>query len=316
MRYISTRGTATPLRFDDVLLAGLARDGGLYVPESWPRFAPSDIRAMAGLPYHEIAYRVMAPFVEGAIDQAVFQRIVAETYAGFDHAAVAPLKQLSPNEWVTAILSGEDFSEIKYLFMATERGTVKKTEIAEFANIRSNGLIAIKLNDTDRLKWVKGTSGDDDIMMITKKGQSIRFSEKNVRSMGRVAAGVRGLKFKGGDLAVGMDVVPHKVADGKLDVLVVMSKGYGKRTDVNEYRLQGRGGSGIRTARVTAKNGDIVRSQVVNTADDSDLMVVSTKGQIIRLPLNTVSKLGRDTQGVKVMTFKEAGDSVSSVTLV
>ena len=106
MRYISTRGAATPLRFDDVLLAGLARDGGLYVPETWPRFSPADIRAMAGLPYHEIAYRVMAPFVEGAIDQAVFQRIVAETYAGFGHAAVAPLKQLSPNEWVLELFHG------------------------------------------------------------------------------------------------------------------------------------------------------------------------------------------------------------------
>jgi DNA gyrase subunit A len=230
--------------------------------------------------------------------------------------AMVNFLQLSPNEWVTAILSGEDFSDIKYLFMATERGTVKKTDISEFRNIRSNGLIAIKLNDNDRLRWVKGTTGNDDVMMITKKGQSIRFSEKNVRSMGRVAAGVRGLRFKGSDLAVGMDVVPHKVANGKLDVLVVMTRGFGKRTDVNEYRLQGRGGSGIRTARITAKNGDIVRSLVVNSADDSDLMVVSTKGQIIRLPLNSVSKLGRDTQGVKVMTFKESDDSVSSVTLV
>jgi DNA gyrase subunit A len=230
--------------------------------------------------------------------------------------AMVNFLQLSPNEWVTAILSGEDFSDIKYLFMATERGTVKKTDISEFRNIRSNGLIAIKLNDNDRLRWVKGTTGNDDVMMITKKGQSIRFSEKNVRSMGRVAAGVRGLRFKGADLAVGMDVVPHKVANGKLDVLVVMTRGFGKRTDVNEYRLQGRGGSGIRTARITTKNGDIVRSMVVNSADDSDLMVVSTKGQIIRLPLNSVSKLGRDTQGVKVMTFKESDDSVSSVTLV
>jgi threonine synthase len=106
LRYISTRGAAAPLRFDDVLLAGLARDGGLYVPESWPRFAPADIRAMAGLPYHEIATRVMLPFVEGAIDSAIFQRIVAETYAGFGHAAVAPLKQLTPNEWVLELFHG------------------------------------------------------------------------------------------------------------------------------------------------------------------------------------------------------------------
>jgi DNA gyrase subunit A len=230
--------------------------------------------------------------------------------------AMVNFLQLSPNEWVTAVLSGEDFSDIKYLFMATEKGTVKKTEISEFKNIRSNGLIAIKLNEKDRLNWVKATSGNEDILMVTKKGQSIRFSEKDVRHMGRVASGVRGIKFKGNDIVVGMDVVPAKLADGKLDVLIVMSKGYGKRTDINEYRLQGRGGSGIRTARVTAKTGDIIRGMVVNSADDSDLMCVSTKGQIIRLPLNTVSKLGRDTQGVKVMTFRESGDSVSSVTLV
>ncbi len=230
--------------------------------------------------------------------------------------AMVNFLQLSPNEWVTAVLSSESFGDEKYLFMATEKGRVKKTEISEFKNIRSNGLIAINLNENDRLRWVKATTGEEHVMIITKKGQAIRFSEKDVRSMGRVAAGVRGIKFKGDDVAVGMDVIPPKLADGKLDVLVVMSKGYGKRTDVNDYRLQGRGGSGIRTARATTKTGDIIRGMVVNSADDSDLMCVSTKGQIIRLPLNTVSRLGRDTQGVKVMTFKETGDSVSSVTLV
>jgi DNA gyrase subunit A len=230
--------------------------------------------------------------------------------------AMVNFLQLSPNEWVTAIMSGEDFSDLKYLFMATERGTVKKTDISEFKKIRTSGLIAIKLNDDDRLKWVKGTTGNEDIMMVTQKGQSIRFSEKNVRSMGRVAAGVRGIRFKGDDQVVGMDVVSSKLADGKLDMLVVMANGYGKRTEVNEYRLQSRGGSGVRTASTTPKTGKVMRAMVVNAADDSDLMVVSTKGQIIRLPLKSVSKLGRDTQGVRVMTFKESGDSVSSVTLV
>ena len=113
-----------------------------------------------------------------------------------------------------------------------------------------------------------------------------------------------------------MDIVPAKMVKGKLNVLMVSANGYGKRTDVTEYRVQGRGGSGIRTAHVTKKIGEVVSGMVVNNADDSDLRVVSTKGQIIRVPLNTVSKLGRDTQGVKVMTFKQAGDSVSSVTLV
>jgi len=231
--------------------------------------------------------------------------------------AMVNFLQLAPNEKVSAVMTGEDMSGYKYLFMATANGTVKKTDISDFANVRRSGLIAIKLNDSDMLKWVKATTGSDDIMIITKKGQSIRFSEKDVRPMGRVAAGVRGLKLKGGDKAIGMDVLPPKLAKGtELDVLVVMSNGYGKRTDVEEYRLQGRGGTGIRTAHVTGKTGDVVRSMVVNDKDDSDLMVVSTKGQVIRLPLNSVNKLGRDTQGVKVMSFKEGGDSVSSVTLV
>ncbi|MFH2062844.1 MAG: DNA gyrase subunit A [bacterium] len=230
--------------------------------------------------------------------------------------AMVNFLQLSPNEKVSAVMTSEDFSGFKYLLMATTRGTVKKTDVGDFANIRTNGLIAIKLNDSDTLKWVKPTSGSEDVLMVTKNGQSIRFSEKDIRPMGRVAAGVRGIKFKGNDIVVGMDVVPGKVADGKLDVLVVSANGYGKRTEVNEYRLQGRGGSGIRTAHVTKKIGEVVKGMVVNDADDSDLMVVSTNGQVIRVPLKTVSKLGRDTQGVKVMTFKQAGDSVSSVTLV
>ncbi|PIY61770.1 DNA gyrase subunit A [Candidatus Uhrbacteria bacterium CG_4_10_14_0_8_um_filter_58_22] len=230
--------------------------------------------------------------------------------------AMVNFLQLAPNEKVSAVLSSEVFSGYKYLLMATSKGTVKKTVISEFANIRSNGLIAIKLNDSDTLKWVRTTNGEEDVMMVTRSGQSIRFSEKNIRPMGRVAAGVRGIKFKGGDAVVGMDVVPAKVASGKLNVLMVSANGYGKRTDVSEYRIQGRGGSGIRTAHVTKKIGEVVSGMVVNNADDSDLMVVSTKGQIIRVPLNTVSKLGRDTQGVRVMTFKQAGDSVSSVTLV
>jgi len=231
--------------------------------------------------------------------------------------AMVNFLQLAPNEKVSAVMTGEDMSGFKYLFMATTNGTVKKTDISDFASVRRSGLIAIKLNDSDTLKWVKATTGSDDIMIVTKKGQSIRFSEKDVRPMGRVAAGVRGLKLKGSDKAVGMDVLPPKLAKGtELDVLVVMTNGYGKRTNVEEYRLQGRGGTGIRTAHVTSKTGDVVRSMVVNDKDDSDLMVVSTKGQVIRLPLNSVNKLGRDTQGVKVMSFKEGGDSVSSVTLV
>ena len=231
--------------------------------------------------------------------------------------ALVNFLQLAPNEKVSAVLSGEDMSEYKYLIMATRAGNIKKSELSEFANVRRSGLIAIKLNDDDVLEWVKPTTGKDNLMLVTAQGQSIRFEEKDVRSMGRTAAGVRGIRLKGKDQVVGMDVLlPEDKHQKMFDLLVVMSRGYGKRTNVSQYKIQNRGGSGIRTAHITEKTGKIVMAMMVNTKEERDLLSVSENGQVIRLAVGSISVLGRDTQGVRIMRFKEEKDSIASVTLI
>jgi DNA gyrase subunit A len=200
--------------------------------------------------------------------------------------------------------------------MVTAAGTIKKTAFDDFENVRRSGLIAIKLNNGDSLEWVKTTTGKDDVFLVSANGQSIRFSEDDVRPMGRVAAGVRGMKLKGDDNIVGMDVVTQTDIKAGHQLLIIMENGYGKRTDVNEYGLQGRGGSGVKTAQITAKTGKLVSGRVVANKDDRDLLVVSVAGQVIRTPVTTVSELGRATQGVKVMRFKTADDKVATATLV
>jgi len=232
--------------------------------------------------------------------------------------ALVNFLQLAPGEGVSAALSMDDLEGAKHLMMVTARGQVKKTELSEFEHVRRSGLIAIKLKKGDSLNWVKPTSGNGDIMLVTQDGQSIRFSEKEVRPMGRVAAGVRGIKLRGNDVVISMDVLDGEDFDKKkrYHLLVVTVNGYGKRTDVIEYKVQGRGGSGIKTANVTTKTGPVVDARLVNAKDERDLFVISSAGQVIRLPLVSVSVLGRATQGVRVMRFKKAGDSIASVTVV
>lgn len=232
--------------------------------------------------------------------------------------ALVNFLELAQGEKVSSVLSGEDTSEYKYLLMATRGGVIKKTEIADFANVRRNGLIAITLAPADALAWVKPTSGKDDIMLVTSEGQSIRFNEDEVRPMGRQAAGVRGIKLKGKDIVVGVDVIGPNMSSkkGGYELLVIMSHGYGKRSAVELYKTQGRGGSGIKTANVTEKTGKMSIAMVINSKEERDLLVISEKGQVIRLPIASISSLGRDTQGVRIMRFKEEKDSISSVTLV
>jgi len=232
--------------------------------------------------------------------------------------ALVNFLQLAPGESVSATYATDDIVKAKFLLMVTNKGTVKKTEISEFENIRNSGLIAIKLKDGDNLQWVHPTTGSDEVVLVTKQGQAIRFTEKNVRAMGRTASGVRGIRLKGQDHVVGMGVVPSGVAkkSGEFELLVLMSNGYGKRTDINEYKVQGRGGSGIKTANITKKTGAIVSAHIVGTKDDHDLFVISSAGQVIRSPLSSVSSLGRATQGVRVMRFKKEDDTVASVTLI
>ena len=231
--------------------------------------------------------------------------------------ALVNFLQLAPGEGVTATYSVDDIGSAKYLLMVTNKGTVKKTEIAEFDNIRRSGLIAIKLKEGDNLEWVRPTTGTDEVILITSQGQAIRFSEKGARAMGRVASGVRGIRLKGQDQVVGMGVVAAGTKKaGLVELLVLMSHGYGKRTDFTEYKVQGRGGSGIKTANITKKTGAIVSAHVVEAKDPRDLFVVSSAGQVVRSPLSSVPSLGRATQGVRVMRFKKENDTVASVTLI
>lgn len=221
---------------------------------------------------------------------------------------------LSSEEKVTALVAFNKDDNYKYLFMATGNGTVKKTDLAEFDNVRRSGLIAIKLEKGDTLSWVEATTGSDEIILTTQKGQAIRFKESDVRPMGRAAAGVRGIKLRSDDKCVGMDVI-FKGQKGN-QLLVIAENGYGKRSDLKSYKVQKRGGSGIKTASVTAKTGKLIGAKVINLDDiEEDLILTSEKGQIIRIQLKEVSVLGRATQGVRVMR-PQSGDKVSAITVL
>lgn len=229
--------------------------------------------------------------------------------------AVVNFLQLGPEEKVTAALSCTDMksSGYKYLVMVTSSGTIKKTKLDAFANVRRSGLIAITLKGKNALEWVKPSTGTDNIILVTNNGQSIRFKEQDVREMGRTAAGVRGIKLKASDTVVGMDII-SQTAIKNAELCVVMRNGYGKRTDLKSYKVQHRGGSGIKTAKITDKTGKIVLGFVVTEAQrDSDLLIISNQGQVIRLPLKSVPIISRDTQGVRLMRFKVDKDQVASV---
>lgn len=225
--------------------------------------------------------------------------------------------QLAPNEKISAVLPIPDLKDFQFLVMVTRKGVIKKVAVDAFVNVRRSGLIAIKLRPDDFLEWVKPSSGADDIMLTTRVGKAIRFREKGVRPMGRGASGVRGMKLSKGDEIAGMDLVPDGKAGPDEQLLVVMAHGYGKRTQLKYYKVQGRGGSGILTSHTTPKTGQVMAAFIVNAKlANEDLIIMSEKGQVIRLPLKSVSVLGRATQGVRLMRFTEADDRVASVTFV
>ena len=206
---------------------------------------------------------------------------------------------------------------MKYLVMVTKNGVMKKSSLEDFQNVRKSGLIAISLKQGDALRGVRKTSGEDEIILTTKKGQSIRFREKDVRSMGRTAAGIRAIRLKKGDEVVGLEVISKGADEDKQNpvyVLVVMENGYGKRTDLKEYRLQSRGGSGIKVANLTSKTGELVYAKVL-AIDDVDLIVISRKGTVIRTEIASIAKISRSTQGVRIMRLEE-GDKVASAACV
>ncbi len=204
---------------------------------------------------------------------------------------------------------------IKYLLMVTKNGIIKKTALKEFENVRKFGLIAISLKKGDSLRKTSKTTGQDEIILVTKKGQAIRFKEKEIRPLGRLAAGVKGIRLKKGDEIVGMDIIKiQKEKDKKQNyLLVVTENGYGKRTDLKEYRLQQRGGAGIKTAKIIEKTGELVASKILT--DEEDLIVISQKGQVIKTKISQIPKLSRPTQGVKIMKLDER-DKVVAATCI
>ncbi len=230
--------------------------------------------------------------------------------------ALVNFLQLAPNEKVTAALAVSAISDNKYLVMVTKNGLIKKTPLEDFANVRRSGLIALKLKGADSMEWVKPSTGKNEISIITKKGIAIRFKEDGVRSMGRTAAGVRGIRLHEKDEVISMDIVDPQ--NKNLELLSIGENGIGKRTPLSQYKVQGRGGSGIKTAEITAKTGSLIHAQVVDGSkqDKYDLLIMSAKGQVIRMPLKAVAISGRATQGVRLMRFKEANDRASSVTMI
>ncbi|WP_069651069.1 DNA gyrase subunit A [Caloranaerobacter ferrireducens] len=222
--------------------------------------------------------------------------------------AIINLLKLDTNEKITAVIPIKEFNPRDYLVFATKKGLIKKTGLNEFDNIRKNGLIAINLREEDELIEVKKTNGKDELILVTAHGMSIRFSEKDVRSMGRSAMGVKAITLNEGDKLVAMDLIKEEN-----DLLVITEKGYGKRTPISEYRSQSRGGKGIKTYNVKKRTGNIVGAKVVSINDE--VMLISVSGTIIRLKVSDISQMGRSTQGVTLMKISE-NDRVVSIAKV
>ena len=238
---------------------------------------------------------------------------VPETARQSKGKAIVNFLQVSPSDLITAVVPISKDQRGAYLFMITANGVVKKVDMDSFSQVRRTGMVAIKLKGDDELKWVLSTSGKDQVMLVTSGGNAIRFKENDVRPMGRTASGVIGIRLDKGERIVGADVVPAGVEKG-LHILIVTEHGYGKRSDLKFYKVQNRGGRGIMTAKVTPKTGKVVSAHIVSE-ENKELVAVSQKGQVIRTEINSISILGRATQGVRVMKL-ESSDGLASVAMV
>ncbi len=224
--------------------------------------------------------------------------------------AIVNLLQMLPGESITAIIPMKEYDDEKFLFMATKNGMVKKTPMMEYANVRKNGLQAIVLRENDELIEVKATDNTKDIFLVTKKGQCIRFHEKDVRITGRVSMGVIGMKLNDDDDVVGMQMESQGPK-----LLIVSANGMGKRTPIEEFTPQRRGGKGVLCYKITEKTGDIVGAKLVE--DDHDLLLITTEGIVIRISVNDISVIGRNTSGVKLMNIDQDSDiTVASIAKV
>jgi len=241
--------------------------------------------------------------------------------------------ELSPGDKVFSLFAfGKKDADqrIQYLVMVTKNGIIKKVSLGDFRHVRRSGLIAITLKKGDELRGVRKTTGQDDIILVSRKGQAIRFREQQIRAMGRNAAGIRAIRLKKGDEVIGVDIIQaqspkNPVGFGPLRgsklqapkphyLLVASENGYGKRTDIREYRLQSRGGSGIKTAKVTPKTGELAYAKVLS-GQEEDLVVISRKAQVIRTSIESIPKISRSTQGVRIMRLEEQDKVVSAACL-
>ena len=231
--------------------------------------------------------------------------------------AVVNLINIEGAERVTSVLTyslkkdQQKEQGVKYILMATKNGTIKKSKLTEYENIRRSGLVAIKLDKDDELTWAKITSGNDDILLVTHEGKSIRFGEAEVRPTGRDTMGVRGILRKDSDYVVSVDVIDDQTK--KADFLTVMEKGMGKKTAIKDFPRQRRGGQGVKVAQIKDKTGKVVISQIVPTECDS-VILTSNKGQVVKLPIASVPRLGRATSGVILMRFTDKSDTVAAAT--
>ena len=223
--------------------------------------------------------------------------------------SILNLLRKDKEEMITAFVAVKEFSDDKYLIMATEQGTVKKTVLSAYGNVRKGGINAINLKKNDRLIEVKMTDGTNDIMIGTRNGFAVRFNEKDARDMGRTATGVRGVRLGKGDKVVGLLVIKRQ----GMSVLVVTEKGFGKRSDINDYRITHRGGKGVITVKTSDKIGKMIAMMEVN--DNDELVIISTKGMVIRQSMKDIRIMGRATQGVRVIRLKD-GDSIADIAKV
>ncbi|MEK7626940.1 MAG: DNA topoisomerase (ATP-hydrolyzing) subunit A [Patescibacteria group bacterium] len=223
--------------------------------------------------------------------------------------------EIPPNEKVSAIVTyPQAHADGKhFMVMVTKSGVVKKTPLADFENVRRSGIIAIKLSAGDILGWVKLSEGDDQIILVSALGQAIRFKEKDIRGMGRAAAGVRAIHLKKGDSVSGLDIIKKENSD-KSRMVAVMANGFAKQTALKEYKIQRRGGSGIKTAKITDKTGPVIGAHIVDDKVE-EVLAFSTKGQAIRTPLKDIRVLSRATQGVKIMNLEKGDNLVGIVCL-
>jgi DNA gyrase subunit A len=237
---------------------------------------------------------------------------IAESSRISKGSAVINLLNIESGEKIESFVVYKPDLKDGFVFLTTRKGTVKKSALKEFANIRRSGMIAIKLEKDDELVWSNFTTGDNLILIVSKEGKAIKFAEGEVRSTGRDTMGVRGIKLLTNDQVIGMDVISKGVNP---DLLTIMQNGLGKKTEVKQFPSQSRGGQGVKVAKVTERTGQVAIAQVIPQLA-AEVIITSLKGQVVKLGLVQIPKLSRDTQGVILMRFSDTTDRVASATCI